>query len=365
MVWKILIIILVLFAATGLLWVNNEPSVPVVKPTFQYNGVSLARIFSNDHSWISTLSAQRIRTVIATGDIIPARSVNFRVLQYKDFNWPYLNTYQLTKDADITFSNLEAPEIKNCPTTNEGMIFCGDYKNVEGLKFAGIDVVSLANNHAGNYGADGVKETMENLKTAGIDATGTIFSNLVFKNIRGMRFAFLGFNDVDLSQPGVSNVNEDNIKTEITEAHKQADIVVVTFHWGVEYAEQPDTRQKYLAHLAVDSEADLIIGNHPHWIQPVEIYKGKLIAYAHGNFVFDQMWSQKTREGVIGKYIFYDNKLVDVEYLPIQINDYGQPNPILGDAKKAVLENMRNASFKLQSLNGFPNHEDSSFARPR
>lgn len=321
--------------------------------------LSLNRIFEENHSWVSTLPQDRIRTVIATGDVIPARSVNVQVLQHKDFNWPYLKTYQITQNADITFSNLESPEIKNCPLTNEGMVFCGDYRNIEGLKFAGVDVVSLANNHAGNHGAEGVKETIEYLKTAGIDTTGTTFSNLVIKNIRGVRFAFLGFNDITKEQPGVSNAEEGKIRAEIVEARKQVDIVIVTFHWGVEYRDQPDERQKYLGHLAIDSGADLVIGNHPHWIQPVEIYepkgsnppdyKDKLITYAHGNFVFDQMWSQKTREGVVGRYTFYNKRLIDVEYLPIQIDSYGQPYIINGDKRKAVLDMMKAASIKLLS----------------
>lgn len=306
-----------------------------VKPALSVN-----QIFGDNHEWIATLSAERIRTVIATGDIIPARSVNYEVLQHKDFNWPYLKTYQLTQAADITFSNLESPEIINCPITNEGMIFCGDYRNIEGLKFAGIDVVSLANNHAGNHGQDGVKETIEHLKAAKIDTTGTVFSNLVIKDVKGLKFAFLGFNDITKNQPGISNADEGNIKAEIENAKRQTDVVIVTFHWGEEYKDQPDDRQKYLGRLAIDSGADLVIGNHPHWIQPIEIYKDRLITYAHGNFVFDQEWSQKTKEGVLGKYTFYDGSLIDAEFIPIQIDNYGQPSLLSGSRKDAILKEM-------------------------
>ena len=285
--------------------------------------------------------------MIATGDIIPARTVNFEILRHKDFNWPYLKTNQLTQASDVTFANLESPEIKNCPATNKGMIFCGDYRNIEGLKFAGIDVISLANNHAGNYGEEGVKETIDHLKNAGIETTGTALSNLVIKDIRGIRFAFLGFNDISKNQPGISDVDEEKIKNDIREAEKQAKIVIVSFHWGVEYRDQPDERQKYLGHLAVDAGADLVIGNHPHWIQPVEIYKDKLIIYAHGNFVFDQEWSIKTKLGVVGKYTFYDNQLIDVEFFPLQIENYGQPNLLTGDKKQIILDEMSKESIIL------------------
>jgi len=110
-----------------------------------------------------------------------------------------------------------------------------------------------------------------------------------------------------------------------------------------------------IAHLAVDAGADLIIGNHPHWVQAVELYKGKhalsgaegYIAYAHGNFIFDQMWSYETRVGVIGRYTFYDDRLVRVEYIPTLIQDYAQPVPLQGADAQAVLDGMKVASEQL------------------
>ncbi|MDH7499470.1 MAG: CapA family protein, partial [candidate division NC10 bacterium] len=99
-----------------------------------------------------------------------------------------------------------------------------------------------------------------------------------------------------------------------------------------------------VAHLAVDAGADLILGNHPHQVQAVEIYKGKLIAYAHGNFVFDQMWSYGTRVGVMGRYTFYDRALIKVEYLPVRIDHYAQPVLLEGEEAKAVLKGMKEAS---------------------
>lgn len=159
----------------------------------------------------------------------------------------------------------------------------------------------------------------------------------------------MGYNDISKNQPGVSNVSEEKIKTEMVQAKKAADVVVVIFHWGVEYRDQPDERQKYLGHLAIDAGADLVIGNHPHWIQPVEIYQDKLITYAHGNLIFDQEWSQKTKEGVIGKYTFYDDKLIDVEYLPIYIENWGQPKFLEGESKDLILNKMKMESEKLKN----------------
>jgi poly-gamma-glutamate synthesis protein (capsule biosynthesis protein) len=94
----------------------------------------------------------------------------------------------------------------------------------------------------------------------------------------------------------------------------------------------------------VDAGADLVIGNHPHWVQGVELYKGRYIAYAHGNFIFDQMWSYETRVGIVGKYTFYDTQLVRVEYIPVLSIDYGQPVPMAGAERQAVLDGMKASS---------------------
>ncbi|MBI1871823.1 CapA family protein [Candidatus Curtissbacteria bacterium] len=301
--------------------------------------LSVEQIFSDDHSWTATLSAQRKRVIIATGDVLPARAINIKTIRFNNFNWPYEETADVLRSGDLTFINLETSLIKNCPQTSGGFKFCGDERNVSGLVFAGVDVANLANNHSGNYGLSGVDNTVNLLNSNGILVTGT--NGPIYKESIGVKFAFLGYNDTG------PNVNDKKMQTEIGEAQKNADIVIVAFHWGVEYVSQPNSRQKYLGRLAVDSGADLVIGNHPHWIQPVEIYKGKLINYALGNFVFDQMWSIKTRQGVVGKYTFYDNQLVDAEFLPVLIHDYGQPTFLSNSQKKKVLDEMKAESVKL------------------
>ncbi len=298
MVLKLVSVLIVIAFVGFLLFQKTTPLVkPIIQPT--------------------QTASPKLRTIIATGDIIPARSVNYQTVTRNDFKWPYLKTADLLKKADITFINLETPLLSKCPLTQEGMIFCGDARNIEGLVYAGIDIVNLANNHAGNYGKEGIDSTINLLNANNIAVTGIDGATIL--DIKGLKFAFLGYN-------ALSDLDEEKIKSEISMAKNKADIVVVAFHWGTEYTSEPDERQKYLGHLAIDSGADLIIGNHPHWIQSVEKYKGKHITYAHGNFIFDQEWSQKTKEGVVGKYTFKDKELINVEFFPVQINDYGQPS---------------------------------------
>ena len=137
------------------------------------------------------------------------------------------------------------------------------------------------------------------------------------------------------------------IVKDVQTAKQHADIVVVAYHWGVEYVDLPSTRQIDLAHLTIDAGADVVLGNHPHWIQPVELYNGKFIIYAHGNFVFDQEWSPETKLGAVGKYTFYEKKLIDVEYLPIRIIDYGQPYFLSPEEGSQILQKMKENSVRI------------------
>lgn len=337
----------VLFSDTSQVVVtpNNENdykmqknSFPAVNREYSPESLSLEKIFATDHSWVSTVSAKKVITLVATGDVIPARVVNYNTVTKRDFKWPYLNTALILKSADITLVNLESPLIKGCKATQTGMVFCGDERNIEGLVFAGVDVANLANNHTENYGKLGLDQTQSILEKNGILYSTS--NNLAVKEISGVKFGFIGFNVLN-------PIDEETIASQISQFKNNVDVLVVSFHWGAEYQSFPDRNTINLAHRAVDSGADLVIGNHPHWIQPPEIYKEKLIMYAHGNFIFDQMWSEKTKEGVIGKYTFYNDCLIDAQLLPIYIRDYGQPQLLEGSQKDLILKEIYTNSTKI------------------
>ncbi len=288
-------------------------------------------------------------TLMATGDVLLARSINYKMRQLNDFSWPFLQIAPLLQSADITYINLETPLVQDCPSKIDGMIFCGDQRGVESLEYAGIDVVNIANNHAANYGLNGVTETDAVLKTHNFVVSGKSGSNVGYKTVKGTRFAFLGYNEVN-QQLGISLALDPTIQAEVREARTQADVVVVQFHWGNEYTYNPSENQRRLARVAIDAGADLVIGNHPHWYQPIEFYNGKLITYSHGNLVFDQMWSRETREGLIGEYTFSRNKLVGVHFIPILIENYGQPRVLEGVEKEKILENLQEQSYLIKEM---------------
>lgn len=306
--------------------------------------LTIESIFSSGHAWISSLPQEKTVTMIATGDVIPARSVNYKMVTGHGFRWPFEKTAEVLAGADLTVINLETPLLFRCPITVEGMLFCGDAKVTEGLQYAGVDVATLGNNHVGNHYQEGILETRKILDGAGILS---VSEGISYKEVKGITFAFLAYNDIGAPEAGVPWADENKIKEEVAQARKNADVVIVAYHWGTEYVTEPTSRQRELAHMTVDSGADVVLGNHPHWIQPVELYKDKFIIYAHGNFVFDQEWSEETKLGVVGKYIFYEGRLVDVEYMPVKIMDYGQPYFLEGVERQRVLDAMKMNSERM------------------
>jgi len=309
----------------------------------------------------------RVRTLIGTGDVIPARLVNVAATNRHDFLWPFRPTADYVKNADVTFINLESPLLAGCSTRSTGMVFCGDTRFVDGLTAIGTKVANLANNHV-NAGPD-TQATAALLQQHSIQAV-TNLGPPVILDVKGLKFAFVGCNAVTGGPP----VDREALKAVIQHARSQADVVVVQFHWGKEYERQPMTAAGVapddpieLGHLAVDAGADLVVGNHPHWVQGVEVYNGHLITYAHGNYVFDQVncypgigadyrtyCSDDTRTSVIGTYTFVDNHLVAATWKPTYIDTNLQTQWADADRAAQVLKTMEDASVTLAQKEGEP-----------
>ncbi len=300
--------------------VSENPQVKLPPPIPK---VTLESIFTKQNN-VEELDSRKVIRLIATGDVIPARGANWPAVTGGDFTYNWKKTANLLKKGDITLINLETPLTKGCPLQTEGFTFCGDSRQVQGLTYAGVDVASLANNHIGNYGQGGIDETITLLKNNKIGWSG--FGHLEILKVKGTAFGFLAYN-------GIGTIfQREPVVSEIKAARPKVDVLVVSVHWGDEYVLTPrkygdiapDDPQE-IGHLMIDSGADLIIGNHPHTVQGVEIYKGKLITYAHGNFIFDQTWSKETQEGVVGEYTFYEDTLVNVKFQPILVDVSYQP----------------------------------------
>lgn len=313
---------------------------PSVAPV-QITPLTLEKIFFGDKKYLSKIPPDDLITIISTGDIIPARMVNVKSTQYQDFTWAFKNVWKTLKNADLTVINLESPLMKSCVATSEGMSFCGSDRHIEGIKQAGIDLVSLANNHSDNYGQAGILETTNLLKSNNISFTG--IESSTFLTVKNTRFAFLGYNFL-LEQ------NMEQIVKEIADAKNKSDIVIVFPHWGEEYQELPSAFEKDTQKILLNAGADLILGNHPHIVQPLTINNSQLTFFAHGNFIFDQMWSESTKKGFILKTYLYKGKIIDAEVTPIYIKDFGQPEIVKGEEGEKMIKDLYKLSLKYSSI---------------
>lgn len=306
---------------------SGKESIP--EPLFVPERATNQVLRDNSAAWTATLSAEKTWTLLATGDVLTARTVNKRTLDSGSFDWPYKFVGDKLRAADITLINLETPLVEGCPIRQGTTDFCGDPRHAQALADVGIDVVNLANNHANDEEFVGLTETIEHLRAAQLHPVG-LPSDPYIQFVKGTSVAFLGFNEVNRLQ-GINAATLNDVQKRVRAATEQADVVVVQFHWGEEYTHEPTAHQRLLAQGAAEAGADLIIGNHPHWWQPLERIGQTAVMYSHGNFVFDQMWSEETREGVVGEYIFYGDTLIDIVMTPMKIEEYGQPHWQSGD----------------------------------
>ncbi|HUW21230.1 MAG TPA: CapA family protein [Candidatus Bathyarchaeia archaeon] len=265
-------------------------------------------------------------SLVVTGDVMLARSVTTKMRALDNFAYPFTETAAVLKEADLTLINLESPFGSNCSSTDTGMVFCADQQAIEGLIKAGVDLVSLANNHVLDQGEAGLSETIQLIKQNFMTPVG--LRDPAFLEVNGVKLVFLAYNAVNPQSTLVSWADPAVIESEIKRFSREADVLVVYFHWGQEYAETPRSGSgspfdpKKLAHQAIDAGADLVLGSHPHVVWDNEWYNGKLIVYSLGNFVFDQSWSQETQKGTLGKFILDQEGLVSADFLPVEIINY-------------------------------------------
>ena len=179
---------------------------------------------------------------------------------------------------DLTLVNMEGPLTTRGERQDKTFAFRGDPAYVEVLKTGSVEAASLANNHSYDYGNDGYWDTFKTLGDTGIMPFGYEESQIL--TVKGIPVGLVGINALEAGAP-------DQLQEELTKVKERgAWLTVVFFHWGSELETRPDEDQVWLAHLAVDQGADLVLGAHPHVIQPLETYKGRTICYSLGNFCF-------------------------------------------------------------------------------
>ena len=279
--------------------------------------------------------------LIFGGDIMLDRGVKNSVVKNLGGDYSKLfDNLKMLKDFDIVFANLEGPASDKGRDKRNLYSFRMDPQVIDVLKDAGINIVSFANNHVGDWRSTAFTDTLARLKESGILYTGAGMNSVEAETPtiiekHGMKIGFLGFSDVGpndmkvgANQAGLllaSNLRFDEI---IQNATKLVDYLVISFHWGDEYKSKHNKRQEYLAHRAIDVGAKIAIGHHPHVVQDFEVYKNGYIAYSLGNFIFDQSWSEPTMQGMLLEIELHKDGNMSVKKNTFQLNNFFQPEKI-------------------------------------
>lgn len=220
----------------------------------------------------------------------------------------------LTDPLDFFFVNLESP--LGVVHANLGdMNLCAEVSEVDVLLQGGVDLVSLANNHRDDCMTDGWLGTRSILAESGINSTGVDLVP-VFIEIPDGQLAVLSAEDV------TDGLDIDSLLTAITNSRDEADVVVVSMHWGNEYQAGPDDRQEELAKSLADAGADVIWGHHPHVLQRMEWLtsvdgREVLVIYSLGNLLSDQWMLKDTQRSALITLTFHNQEIVEIEILPI------------------------------------------------
>lgn len=298
-------------------------------------------------------------SIIFVGDVMLSRNVDAKIKKYKDYNYPYKNVKDYLQTGDIVFGNLETALTPGKAIQTNQMTFRADPENALALKENGFDILSLANNHTPNFGEKGLKDTINSLEKADIKYVGAGNDSLAkapaTSTINGLKFAFLAYNSPDVvpstyqagaTRYGTNFIDITKMQEAVKKSKTDSDFVIVSMHAGVEYKNTPNQYQTTFARKAIDAGADLVVGHHPHVIQTVEKYKNKYIIYSLGNFIFDQMWSQNTKEGVMAKITFDKSGIINTEFKPIIIYDYSQPKIVDGKDAERIMKKLQIPNIK-------------------
>jgi len=246
------------------------------------------------------------------------------------FEYNFKHVVNCFKNKDIVIGNLETITSDiGIDERNIKTIICrGEKGSVNILKHAGFNVVNIANNHILQHGVDPFYDTINELRSKGIDVVGlkgegesTCAS--IIKNIHGKRVGILGYSLVNENYYKGSLLyasgGKEGILHDIIELKKNTDYIIVSCHWGLEFIDRPSLNIQRLARKMVDAGASIILGHHPHVVQGIERYKNSLILYSLGNFLFDFLWNRRARETMIAN-LFISDHGIDYEILPVYIS---------------------------------------------
>ncbi|MCY4369560.1 MAG: CapA family protein [bacterium] len=306
---------------------------PAVSPADDPDGVAVSSPAS-EATTVPRLEPSGEWTLLAGGDVLMDRSEPAGIDLF-EFIEPALAS------ADFAVVNVEMAISDRGDPLDKQYVFRAPPRAAERMAAAGIDVANLANNHAKDYGSGALVHTVELLEAAGVVAIGAganefeAYRYRVLDTAGGVRVAFVGVSMIvprgfpaGPDTAGIASARPPQLVLDsVWGAAGAADVVVAVVHWGVERTTCPNAAQRDFARALLDAGATAVIGHHPHVLQPVEFFDGKLVAYSLGNFAWHPRWGITGETGVL-EIGFDGARIVDWAFHPHVLNDDGAPVPV-------------------------------------
>lgn len=307
---------------------------------------------------INLFNEQEEIKIAFAGDVMMEGSIE-RAMNKHGFDYPFLQVRDELQQVDYAIVNLETAVTKRGVPQQKQFNFRTGKNSIVALKDAGFQMVSLANNHAMDFGEIGLLDTIDYLNKVGLAHIGAgrnseeAYAAEVIE-IKGKQIAILGFSRVLPTvewyatpyKPGIaSGYQLDRMVRIIKEVKNEVDYVFVFMHWGVERKQMPEPYQFHYAKAMIDAGADGIIGAHPHVIQGLDYYKGKPIAYSLGNFLFPDYVNGLTAESAVLTLIIRQDEIV-MKFSPYKITG-NQVAVVSETVKKERLEALEKLSFNV------------------
>jgi poly-gamma-glutamate capsule biosynthesis protein CapA/YwtB (metallophosphatase superfamily) len=306
-----------------------------------------------------------VTTITAVGDIMLGRRVGDR--HRGNPGAPLAPLGKRLARADITVGNFESTLSAAGSPTQGGDSFAASPRVRPALRAAGFDLLSLANNHVGDYGDRALRQTLDRFDSARIETVGA-GRNLdaarrpVIIERDGVRVGFLAVDSIGETpsatgtRAGTNRLNMPprtgplnrsqlrRITSDIRALGRRVDTVVVLTHWGTQYTHRPEPSQRTAARAFADAGADLVIGGHPHWVQGYDMAGSAIVVHSLGNFIFDMDFQTKTREGIFLEIVLWGGAVKAVEPVPYVIDGAFTPRLVRGDRGRGILNDVWRSS---------------------
>lgn len=294
----------------------------------------------------------------AVGDIMLGRGVSRHSRRDGGLDYPFRKIGSFFRSYDLAFGNLESPLTAGGIRQQKGFTFRAPPQLAVRLKEVGFSVLSLANNHAWDFGPQGLADTIEALDRAGIGHSGISSPDgscrLLITDAAGLKIGWLAYCDPKTDNfisrrgpgsPDFALLDQERLESDIKSALRRTDLLIVSLHWGREYSRKVRDSDRRLARQAIEQGACLVLGHHPHILQGIEVWQGGLIAYSLGNFIFDQT-TQERNETVLLDFTLHECGVVEARIYPVQIQN-SQPRLADRDSGRAILERLADLSADL------------------